>query len=92
MSSTACASVGRGERETMRRPESATGWRCGLLAAPKDAETTPAARSPPGRWRRWLQATENDEEAHEREPSGRRGWREQPGNRRELGEHLPWMR
>ena len=31
-----------------------------------------AARSPPGRWRRWRQETENDEVARRREPSEQR--------------------
>ena len=67
-------------------------WRCGRPAASRGATRMLAACSPPGRWQRWRQATENNGEAHRREPSGRRGRREQPGARRELGERLPWMR
>ena len=42
----ACASQERDGRGTRNLLESATVWRCSLLAAPKDAGTTPAARSP----------------------------------------------
>ena len=48
---------------TRNRPGSAMEWRCGRPAAPMGAARTLAARSPPGRWRRWRQETENDEVA-----------------------------
>ncbi|KNE86841.1 hypothetical protein PSTG_19792 [Puccinia striiformis f. sp. tritici PST-78] len=68
------------------------GWRCGF---------------PPDRWmqRRGLllvprrasgggggRQRGTDGEAYRRESSGRRGRREQPDARRELGERQPWMR
>ena len=83
---------GHDERETMNQLGSATEWRCGLPASPRDAAKMLAAHSLPGRWRRWRQATGNDEEARLQELSGRRERREQSGTRRGLGEHLPWMR
>ena len=79
-------------RGTTSQLESATRWRCGHPAAPKDAGTRPAARSPPGLWRRWRRATGNDEGGRCRALSGRREWREQPGARRELDERQPWTR
>ena len=42
-----------GVRETKNRLESAAEWRCGRPAAPTGAARTLAARSPPGRLRRW---------------------------------------
>ena len=42
------------------RPGSAMEWRCGRPAAPRGAGRMLAARSPPGRWRRWRQVMEND--------------------------------
>ena len=80
----------RDEHETMNQLELATEWRCGLPATPRGAAKMLATRPPPSRWRRWRQAMENDEEAHRREPSGRRGRQEQPDARRELGERPPW--
>ena len=50
-----------------------------------------AAHSPLGRWRRWRQATENDEEVRQQELSDRRVWRERPGAQRGLGGHQTWM-
>ena len=82
----------RDGRGTTSQLESATGWRCGHPAAPKDAGTRPAARSPSGRWRRWRRATENDVGGHRRALSGRREWGEQPGARREPDERQPWTR
>ena len=81
----------RDERETTNRLELTTEWRCGLPTALRDAATTLAACSPPGQWRHERQAMKNDEEPHRREPSGRRGRRERPGARRELGDRPPWM-
>ena len=83
---------GRDGRAVTSLLESATGWQCGLPAAPKDAETRPAARSPPDQWQCWRQATGNDGGIRRRAPSGRRGWREQPGARRGLDERQTWMR
>ena len=82
----------RNGRATMNQLELATGWRCGLPAALRDAATTLAARSLPGRWQRWRQAKENDEEARRQEPSKRHERREQPDARRELDERQPWTR
>ena len=53
----------RDKREKTNQRESAMGWRCGRPAAPRGAARMLAARSPPGRWRRWRQETENDEVA-----------------------------
>ena len=55
------------------RPGSVMEWRCSRPAAPRGAARALAARSPPGRWRRWRQAMENDRVARRREPSERRG-------------------
>ena len=76
-------------RATMSLLESATGWRCGLPAAPKDAGTRPAAHSPPARWR---QATGNDGGVCRQEPSGRLERQEQPDARCGLGERQTWAR
>ena len=82
----------RDERETTNQRESVTEWRCGRPAAPRGATRMLAARSSPGRWRRWRQATENYEVAHRREPSERHGWRGRPGAQREHGKCPPWRR
>ena len=71
---------------------SAMEWRCGRPAASRGAARMLAARSPPGRWRRWRQVTENDEAARRWEPSERRGWRGQPDAQRRCGVHPPWRR
>ena len=67
-------------------------WQCGRPAAPWGAARMLAARSPPGRWRRWRQETENDKVARRREPSERRGRRGQPGAQHERDERPPWRR
>ena len=77
---------GRDERETTNQLGLATEWRCSLPATLMGAAKMLAARSPLDRWRRWRQATGNDEGIHRLAPSGRRGWREQPGARREPDE------
>ena len=63
MSSAACASSERDERETMSWLGSAMEWRSGRPAAQKDAVRTLVASFPPDRWRRWRRATGNDGEA-----------------------------
>ena len=75
----------RNEREMTNLLELATEWQCGLPAASWDVAMTPAARSSPRRWQHWRQATENDGEAHRREPSEQHGRRGRPGAQRELG-------
>ena len=63
----------RDERGTTNKRESSMEWRCGRPVAPRGAARMLATRSPPGRWQRWWQATENDGVAHRREPSEQHG-------------------
>ena len=88
----ACASRERDERGMTNRPGSAMEWRYGRPAAPSGAAWMLAACSPPGRWRRWRQATANDGEARRQGPSGRRERQEQPRTRRGRSVRLPWRR
>ena len=83
---------GRDEREMTNQRESAMEWRCGLPVAPRGATRTLAARSPPGRWRRWREAMESDGVACRQGPSEQRGWRGQDDVRRGRGVRLPWRR
>ena len=82
----------RDKRGTTNQRESAMEWRCGRPAAPRGAARMLATRSPPGRWRRWRQATENDGVARQWETSEQRGRRGQPGAQRERGERPAWRR
>ena len=79
----------RDEHETTNQRESAMEWRCGRPVVPRGAARMLAARSPPGRWRRWRQATENDGEARRWGLSKRHGWRERLGAQRGPGKRRP---